>query len=283
MGLGYVAKIIEHFHDDSVAVRSLVRRASELTRKISLDTADHLERALRLAETVDLGDRERIERQTAILGLEIAAADRVWHAHLDELFAEMDAFASRLGSRRRRVPERVARLAESVGLATLVGFVAAGTASGCGTVVDPVPSDAGADQFVVDAVPPDGGLNDAGSDADATVVDPPPADAGLGLLDEVIDHWRDTAPRRAVRSQDLPLFDPPNVRLSARRDGDAIRVEVQGGPETITTRWQADGVVDGDGREVVWRPSSDEDLLCVAIRSRGGVTTTLLRPGDVPA
>ena len=93
MGLGYVAKIIEHFHDDSVAVRSLVRRAAELTRKISLDTADHLERALHLAETVDLSDRERIERQTAILGLEIAAADRVWHAHLDELFAEMDAFA----------------------------------------------------------------------------------------------------------------------------------------------------------------------------------------------
>jgi anaerobic magnesium-protoporphyrin IX monomethyl ester cyclase len=290
MGLGYVSKIIQHFNEDSPALRSLVRRTAELTREISLDTADHLERALVLAETVDLADRERIERETALLGLEIAATDRVFHARLDEVFAELDAFGARAADKRkRRVPPRIARIAERVGLATLVGFVTANAAVSCGsTTVDPVPSDAGADagadQFVVDMAPPDAGADAAdASDADATVVDPPPADAGVGMLDdELIDHWRDTAPRRAVRSPELPLFDPPDVKLAARREGDAVHVELRGGPAIITTRWQADGVVEGDGRCVVWHPASADDLLCVAVRSRGGVTTTLIRPGDVP-
>lgn len=291
MGLGYMARVVAHFHPDDASVRTLERRAGELTRAISTDTADWLERAIDLAAGADLADRERIERETALLGLEIAAADRVWHGRLDGLVGDIERSATRARARAvpRRVPVRIARLAETIGLAAVVGVGTAAIASGCGsTTVDPVPADAGQDWTVVDPAPQDAGLDaqpsDAGSDADATVVDPPPPDAGIGLLDEErrpTDHWRDTAPRRAARSDDVPLFDPPDVRLSAVREGGAVRVTLAGGPAAIGTRWQAEGDVDGDGREVVWKPSSDADLLSVAVRSRGGVSVVSLRVSDV--
>jgi anaerobic magnesium-protoporphyrin IX monomethyl ester cyclase len=291
MGLGYVAKVVAHFHPDDARVRPLERRAAELTRAISEDTADWLEKAIELAARADLGDRDRIERDTALLGLGIAAADRVWHARLDAVIGDIEDFAARARTRSapRKLPQPIARLAETLGLAAVVGMGTATFAQGCGsTTVDPVPSDAGQDWSVSDPVPQDAGIdaqpNDAGSDADATVVDPPPPDAGVGLLDDdrrPTDHWRDTAPRRAVRSDDVPLFDPPDVRLSAVREGDAVRVTLVGGPAAIGTRWQAEGDIDGDGREVVWRPSSDADLLSVAVRGRGGVSVVSIRTCEV--
>jgi hypothetical protein len=65
------------------------------------------------------------------------------------------------------------------------------------------------------------------------------------------------------------------------REGDAVRVTVVGGPAAIGTRWQADGAVDGDEREVLWTPADDGDLLSVAVRTRGGVSVVSLRSRDV--
>lgn len=292
MGLGYIAKVAEHFHAKAPRVHALQRRASELTRQISSDTADYLEKAIEIAARADLDDRNRLERETAWLGLEIAAADRVWHARLDAVVGDIEDFVSRGRDRApRKIPLRITRLAESLGLMAVVGMSTASLTSSCGggtTVADPVPGDAGQDWLVSDPVPQDSGVDgkpkDGGMDGDATVVDPPPADAGIGLLDEQqrpTDHWRDTSPKRAVRSDELPLFDPPDVRLSAVRENEAVRVTIVGGPASIGTRWQSEGSIDGDGREIVWTPSSDDDLLSVAVRSRGGVSVVSIRLREI--
>jgi hypothetical protein len=92
MGLGYAANVIRRFFDHEGDSRELWHRARRLTEAISRDTADFLERAVNLAADVDLDDRERIERETALLGLAVAAADRRWHVELDELYDDMRAF-----------------------------------------------------------------------------------------------------------------------------------------------------------------------------------------------
>jgi hypothetical protein len=93
--------------------------------------------------------------------------------------------------------------------------------------------------------------------------------------------WRDTS-ARSVRTADLPLHDPPAVRLTAQPEGEAFRVTVVNAPPAISTRWQATGHVAGDGGEVVWRPSSTADQVRVAVRSRGGVAVVSLRAKDLP-
>jgi hypothetical protein len=261
-----------------------------------MDTADNLEKAIALAAGADLADRDRLERHTALLGLEVAAADRVWHARLDEVVRDIEAFVARARDRAapRVIPTRIARLAEGLGLLAVIGMSTAALTTSCGgntSPSDPLPGDGGQDWFVSDPLPQDSGKQDAkdssvdaGADGDATVVDPLPTDGGVGLLDDETrptDHWRDTAPRRAVRSDDLPFHDPPDVRLSAVREGDAVRVTIVGGPAAIGTRWQADGAVDGDEREVLWTPADDGDLLSVAVRTRGGVSVVSLRSRDV--
>src|SRR6185312_11723932 len=95
MGLGYAANILRRFFDAGGDVEPLARRARELTRRISLDTAEHLERAISLAERVALDDFDTIEREAARLGLAVARADRRWHEELDHLYADMGAFTTR--------------------------------------------------------------------------------------------------------------------------------------------------------------------------------------------
>jgi hypothetical protein len=75
-----------------VGAASQVTRARELSRSITLETAHLLDRALRLAETVDLADHDRAARETAALGLEIAALDRGWHRAMDALQSDMRRF-----------------------------------------------------------------------------------------------------------------------------------------------------------------------------------------------
>ncbi|HJL17976.1 MAG TPA: radical SAM protein [Sandaracinaceae bacterium LLY-WYZ-13_1] len=314
MGLGYGAKVLERFYPDDGRLSALSRRATALTRDISLDTAGSLERALDFVAAVDPGDRERVERATARLGLEIAEADQRWHARLDRIYGDMKAFADGTPPRRSAVePTRKLRsLARSLAVGSAIAVGAAGCE--CGTVVDPVPRDAGMDAMVVDPPPRDAGVDamvvdppprDAGMDA--TVVDPPPPDAGVdedagrdaGMVvdpapidggvsartpDErprhrldLIDQWRDSTPRRAVRSEDLPLFDPPEVRLAAEREGDHLRVRVEGAPPTVGLRWSALGAIEGEGPEVRWRPFDDDERIRVAVRSRGGVAVVSLR------
>jgi anaerobic magnesium-protoporphyrin IX monomethyl ester cyclase len=320
MGLGYAANILRRFHDDPARTEALGRRATELTRSISLDTAAHLERAIDLAEGTAWGDRETIERETALLGLSIAAADRRWHEELDAIFADMQALMVQI---REAAPVRVEPSPSFFRLkgTMAMSFSLAVTISGCrkdAMVVDPPPPDMTFDSgapllpvppttppMVVDPPPPDmmmvpppdtsqpvdagrdGGRRDAGApgrkkDGSASV-DP----GSLGVPEEergprrlrLIDQWFDTSPKATARTVDLPLYDPPRPRLSARREGQEIVVRVEA-VHGFSTRWEADGDIRGDGAEVRWRPADAYDRVRVAIRSRGGVAVLSLRAGE---
>jgi hypothetical protein len=357
MGLGYMAKLLEFFcEDEHGEVAKLSRRATDLTRRIILDTVHSLEAALELAANADLADRESIERRSTLLGLEIAATDSVWQRELDDITRDFEA-CRQSSAWIRSARRSAARVTRRVVVGASLALEAA--AAGCGgdtdaennvtvvdahpydagevdvyakdatpdiTVVDALPFDAGFDSpvrdaapdiTVVDALPFDAGFDSPVRDAapDITVVDILPFDAGFdsSVLDaardsmivdplvpdsgrdssgdarlelmrdrsEPTDHWRDTSPKRAVRSDDLPMYDPPDIRIAARREGRAIIARVEGGPSTIGTKWEAEGSIDGDGREVRWTPSDDRDTLRVAVRARGGFAVVSVRAGAV--
>jgi len=63
--------------------------------------------------------------------------------------------------------------------------------------------------------------------------------------------------------------------------GGNVVARVFGVSGNFTVRWQAQGQIAGDGAEVAWTPSSDEDQLDVAVRTHDGVAVTLLRLGQV--
>ncbi|MCC7536869.1 MAG: B12-binding domain-containing radical SAM protein, partial [Deltaproteobacteria bacterium] len=171
MGLGYSAKILEHFYDDpDLRRRRLLDRATELTSAVSEDTARHLADALALAEHTDLSDRETLEREAALLGLRISAADGGWHARLDELQSDMQAFA--VEALRARPSSVLARSLRRVAQGAAIGASLALFGCDDDTVVDPVPSDAGRDAIVVDPPPRDAGM-------DVMVSDPLPPDMGM--------------------------------------------------------------------------------------------------------
>ncbi len=318
MGLGYAGNVLRRFYAGPRA-EALRERAYRLTRAISLDTAELLYRALELAEQADLGAPERFERLTARLALDVAKQDRLWHEALDEIYGEMNAFASEPRERPRLVATpKLLKLARSVALgASIVAVAGASAGCECGFVVDPVPPDAGRDSgFVVDPPPPDAGRDagtdsgfvvdppppDAGRDAgpdSGFVVDPAPIDGGMASLEEaaddaafaengalkkrlrLIDQWRDSSPRDGIRTRDLPLDDPPAPVLAAQREGELVRVTIRGVSVPFSTRWECDGKVHGDGPEVTWTPRSEHDQLRVAVRSRGGVAVVTLRAGAV--
>jgi len=321
MGLGYAANVLRQFHPSRDGARErLQARTLRLTEAISLDTAMHLERAIDLV--VGEGDLppERIERETALLGLSIAAADRAFHAQLDDLYADLHAHAALgrevLPAPPPKRPEKLRALLKRAAQHAAIGTLVAATAGcdGCGTTVDPAPVDAGelvvdppppdagmdAGELVVDPPPPDAGMLDAGAEEDAgpdaggLVVDPPPPDAGMSMVlpDDatedtpprrlpLIDQWRDSSPKRSIRTRDLPLAEPPSVHLAAVPEGDAYRVSIVGGPDSVGTRWDARGAVVGNGREVVWKPGDAEDQISVAVRARRGVAIVSLRASDL--
>jgi len=166
----------------------------------------------------------------------------------------------------------------------------------------PIPSDArdvprDYQMFEVDPPPPDSGprdtrmdVRDAGGNEPILNMDPVVA-ATMGLQlplqnpDErktfVREHWANTSPTRMKRSQDLPLCLCPEVRLAGEWQSGRVRATISGVPDAFTVRWQAQGQVDGDGDDVLWTPSSDEDQLDVAVRTRDGVAVSLLRLGQV--
>ncbi|MBI5517654.1 MAG: B12-binding domain-containing radical SAM protein [Deltaproteobacteria bacterium] len=364
MGLGYSMKLLEFFHDDPLGRReALSRRVLARTRAIALETAGLLEEAVALAARLDPSDHDGAARETALLGLRVAAADRAQHAALDALYADMSAFAA--SRRSAALAARVPAVGRAVGLARQVALgasLAAGGAllTGCsGATIDPVPQDSGLmdtrpDLTVADPLPPDAGLDvsardaadvrdaadraevpipvdppppDAGRDVlvsdplppDAgrdvmtdrpVVVDPPPPDAGrdagidrpvpvdppppdAALLWDpsepegvrralpLLDQWRETAPRRARRSDAVALYAPPEATLAARRDGDAVEVALRGVLGPFSARWEADGAVEGEGARVRWTPADPDDQLRVAVRVQGGVAVLALRAADL--
>jgi hypothetical protein len=147
-------------------------------------------------------------------------------------------------------------------------------------VNDPVPRD-----FMREQVPP----NDP-PPPDMPLPDPVPRDppsmhkaasTDKLLTTRLIDQWRDTTPRRAMRSNDLAMHAPPVVSLSARREEGIVHVRLLGGPEQISLRWEGDGTIEGDGRDVRWTPSTPTDQIRVAIRSAGGIAIVALRAAAI--
>jgi hypothetical protein len=229
----------------------------------------------------------------------------------------MMTFTSRKPRRALPIPPKLQRLARSMMLGASIG-VGAGLTMACGgsesADQSQVDGDVGPetvthDSFVVDPAPSDTGFDighdsDAGVDAsdtadssiDSMVVDPPPPDTGFdtstsaslepenkGPRDDLNDlfHWTDSSPKRAERSDDLPLHDPPVARLYATRQGDCVNVDICGLREPASTRWDAEGDVHGEGTSVQWKPQSPNDLLRVVVRTQGGVAILELRAKSI--
>ena len=114
-------------------------------------------------------------------------------------------------------------------------------------------------------------------------VDPAPPECTSGALRSpaVVENWRDSSPKRFVRSNDLALSDPPDVKLDAELQGLHIRVRLSSSITGLSYRWESEGHVKGEGREVLWTPAHDDDALRVAVRSSGGITVATLRATDV--
>ena len=162
MGLNYSTSVLDWFYRvGDIRKERLRERAHELTKNISLDTAELLERALDLASRLDPHDDDCVARETAQLGLRVAASDRIWHAAMDALMSDLRAFAATARRRdtvARRPAGQIVRAAQG---AAFAGWLAL-WAPGCG--------DSGL------ALPPDGGHRDA--TPDYMVMDPaPPPDA----------------------------------------------------------------------------------------------------------
>jgi len=144
---------------------------------------------------------------------------------------------------------------------------------------DPAPPPRVVPPPVVDPLPPDMPI------PDPVPYDPPSMHKATGAeklaTTRLIDQWRDTTPRRAMRSEDLPMHGPPVVSLDAWREDGVIHVELLGGPERISLRWEGDGTIEGDAREVRWTPETPTDQIRVAVRSDGGVAIVALRAATV--
>jgi anaerobic magnesium-protoporphyrin IX monomethyl ester cyclase len=183
MGLNYSCSVLDWFYRvGDLRKERLRERAHELTKNISLDTAELIEKALDLARRLDPNDGDQVARQTALLGLEVAARDRVWHAALDALMSDLRAFSAtgrRRDEVRRRPVGQVARAAQGAAFAGWLALWAPGL-EGCSSSADPLPPDSGRHDtnpnLINDPLPPDAGKQD--TSPDHMMVDPvPPADA----------------------------------------------------------------------------------------------------------
>jgi hypothetical protein len=181
MGLNYSCGVLDWFYRvGDIRKERLRERAHELTKNISLDTAELLEQALDLAAQLDPHDDERVARATARLGLRVAASDRVWHAALDALMTDLRAFAA-TGRRCESVPRRpagqIVRAAQGAAFASWLALWAPGCADGLTAPPDGGRRDATPDYLIADMLPPDAGPRDTTPDR-VIVVDPLPPDAG---------------------------------------------------------------------------------------------------------
>lgn len=413
MSLGYMAKIIRHFHPGSPnQVQRIEERAAELTARISLDSAEFLERCVDLVERSNLEQRDQIEREALGLAMAVARRDAELHALIDQFVSDAERYvAEHRIERRIQLPPR---LYEALTGLALAGCVATSTpscggqADETGQIVDPVPSAGGRGTmaatggsiitydslpytggrtstggygvvdpapvsggrggapyggggYVSDALPPTGGravstggamiydplpttggrINTGGTSAQSSsagaaartngtgggfggAVDPLPQTGGrigaagnagaaftagnsgtggnAGATSEAgsagtaghagtagaeansafnTGHFRDTRTRRTIRSPELPLYDPPDIQLSATRERDQVRVCIAGIEGPVNTLWESRGRIEGKGLQLCWKPEGRDDQLRVAIRSHGGVTVAALRAKDV--
>jgi anaerobic magnesium-protoporphyrin IX monomethyl ester cyclase len=230
MGLNYSTSVLDWFYRvGDIRKERLRERAHELTKNISLDTALLLEQALDLASRLDPHDDDCVARETAQLGLRVAASDRIWHAALDALMSDVRAFsatARRRDSVARRPAGQIVRAAQG---AAFAGWLAL-WAPGCGDSGLALPSDGGRrdvtpDHMVLDPAPPP----DARQNPDYLISDMLPPDAA-----------------RPDSGPDYFVVDPPIPdagRLDARPDYlIADMLPADSGRPDATTRYDAEGI-----------------------------------------
>jgi len=143
IGMGYLVGVLHEFFGGSrPAAAQLFERAHALIVEVSLDTAELLERVVDLAEGADLLDHDAITRQTALLGLELCARDRHYHAALDQIAAETERLARERPEKRApiRIPERARALLQRLTPASCVATLS----TGCGGQTDDNDDAAGA-------------------------------------------------------------------------------------------------------------------------------------------
>jgi anaerobic magnesium-protoporphyrin IX monomethyl ester cyclase len=315
MSLGYSAKLLATFYQEERGhIASFLERSQELTRSITLDTAELLEQALTIAAGADLADHDRIARETALLGLRVAASDRLWHAAMDTLEADMSMFINGGARPDRRGGGRVAKAAQGAAMAGWLALWATG-ATGCSGSVDPLPRDAGGldlpkDRYrssdgplVVDALPPD-----SGAKKDMAVYDPLPPDSGArdvsadrspidgepGDAKQAIDGDLADADIRDVAKEGPMIVDPPPAPTDAR---DARIIEVDPLPPPSDARDGADSKLDAgqgerpfivdpvvDARWGVNAPVHDESEQALMAREHWADTSTarIKRSLDLP-
>jgi len=117
----------------------------------------------------------------------------------------------------------------------------------------------------------------------ACTVDPAPPQCLSAPLggQAVVENWRDSSPQRFVRSNDIALFDPPNIRLQAKAENRRMCVQVQSDEQNLTYRWESEGPIEGNGDRVYWTPANEDDALCVVARGHGGVAVATLRASQL--
>jgi hypothetical protein len=122
------------------------------------------------------------------------------------------------------------------------------------------------------------------------VVDPPPpprsamsraSDQPSVATAEPTEHWRNTQATRLPRSQDLPLWDPPELALRAEIEDGSVAIALCTSDPCIATRWQGEGLIDPNETGARWQPTSRDDQITVCVRSEGGVAFATLRAADV--
>jgi radical SAM superfamily enzyme YgiQ (UPF0313 family) len=238
MGLNYSTSVLDWFYRvGDIRKERLRERAHELTKNISLDTAELLERALDLASRLDPHDDDSVARETAQLGLRVAASDHIWHAALDALMSDLRAFAAtarRLDAVARRPAGQIVRAAQG---AAFAGWLAL-WAPGCGDSGLALPSDGGhrdatPDYMVMDPAPPP----DARQNPDYVIYDMLPPDAARLEASNPYDSPPPDAGRRDA-TPDYMVVDPapppdarqnPDYMISDMLPPDA-RYDLEGPP-----------------------------------------------------
>lgn len=79
----------------------------------------------------------------------------------------------------------------------------------------------------------------------------------------------------------LDEYGVGQVAMVGKARPDCVHVLIEGANWAVTTRWEADGIVQGDGLEAQWYPKGPMDRVRVGIRSRGGVAILSLRADGV--
>ncbi|MBN1610462.1 MAG: B12-binding domain-containing radical SAM protein [Polyangiaceae bacterium] len=134
VGLAYAAQLVRvFFPEDSPRRRRALADADALVARISIDSADFLDRAIDLVETVDVRDVDRMEREAVDLALRVGARDRAFQLELDRVNDELRAVAAGSGVEHRAPrPARRQKLAERAVLAASV----LASAAACGGDAD---------------------------------------------------------------------------------------------------------------------------------------------------